>query len=68
VVALENGTTVKADDQYIRDSILLPQSQITAGYPNIMPTYQNVLGEDDVMKLVAYIKSLGANTQRAPDD
>ena len=57
-VALEDGTTVKADDQYIRDSILLPQAQITAGYPHIMPTYQNVLGEDEVLKLVAYIKSL----------
>ena len=30
--------------QYIRDSILLPQAQIAAGYPRIMPTYQNVLG------------------------
>ncbi len=59
MVALEDGTTVKADEQYIRDSILLPQSQIAAGYPHIMPTFQNVLSEDDVLKLVAYIKSLG---------
>jgi cytochrome c oxidase subunit 2 len=57
-VPLEGGQVVTADDQYIRDSILLPQQQIAAGYPHIMPSFQNVLGEDDVLKLIAYIKSL----------
>ncbi len=57
-VPLQSGETVIADDQYIRDSILLPQSQIVAGYPSIMPTFQNVLSEEDIMKLVAYVKSL----------
>jgi cytochrome c oxidase subunit 2 len=61
-VPLENGQVVTADEQYIRDSILLPQSQIAAGYPHIMPTFQNVLSEDDVLKLVAYIKSLATLT------
>ena len=56
-VPLEDGSIVTADEQYIRDSILLPQSQIAAGYPHIMPTFQNVLSEDEVLKLVAYIKS-----------
>jgi cytochrome c oxidase subunit II len=58
-VPLQNGTMVLADAQYIRDSILLPQAQIAAGYPPIMPTYQNQLGEDEVLKLVAYVESLG---------
>jgi cytochrome c oxidase subunit 2 len=58
-VALQDGTTVTADAQYIRDSILLPQSQIAAGYPPIMPTFENVLSEEDVLKITAYIKSLG---------
>jgi cytochrome c oxidase subunit 2 len=59
-VPLDDGSVVTADEQYIRDSILLPQSQIAAGYPRIMPTFQNILGEDEVLKLVAYIKSRGA--------
>ncbi|MGK6312289.1 cytochrome c oxidase subunit II [Neorhizobium sp. DT-125] len=58
-VALDGGTTVIADEQYIRDSILLPQKQIASGYPAIMPTFENVLSEEDVLKIVAYIKSLG---------
>ena len=57
-VPLQSGDIVTADDEYIRDSILLPQSQIVAGYGPIMPTYQNVLDEGDVLKIVAYIKSL----------
>ncbi|TWB20934.1 cytochrome c oxidase subunit II [Nitrospirillum bahiense] len=57
-VPLADGSVVTADDQYLRDSILLPQAQVAAGYPAIMPTFQNVLGEEDVLKLVAYIKSL----------
>ncbi len=57
-VPLADGSTTTADDQYLRDSILLPQSQIAAGYPTIMPTFANQLGEDEVLKLVAYIKSL----------
>lgn len=64
-VPLEDGSTVTADEQYIRDSILLPQSQIAAGYPHIMPTFENVLDEGEVLKLVAYIKSLANETPPA---
>jgi cytochrome c oxidase subunit 2 len=58
-VPLASGEVVTADEQYVRDSILLPQAQVAAGYPAIMPTYANLLGEDEVMALVAYIRSLG---------
>jgi len=58
-VPLQDGRMVRADAGYIRDSIMLPQSAIAAGYPPIMPTFQNVLSAADVQKLVAYIESLG---------
>jgi cytochrome c oxidase subunit 2 len=60
-VPLEDGTVTTADEKYIRDSILLPQAQIAAGYPHVMPTFQNLLSEEQVLKLVAYIKSLHAD-------
>ena len=63
-VPLETGTTVIADAQYLRDSILLPQAQIAAGYPPIMPTFANVLDEEEVLKLVAYIQSLKGGKER----
>jgi cytochrome c oxidase subunit 2 len=57
-VPLAAGEVIVADEQYIRDSILFPQKQVAAGYKPIMPTFRNILGEDDLVKLVAYIKSL----------
>jgi len=58
-IPLQDGRMAPADAGYIRDSILLPQNYIAAGYPAIMPTYQNILGEAEVQKLVAYIESIG---------
>jgi cytochrome c oxidase subunit 2 len=57
-VALSDGTTVIADRQYLRDSILLPNKQITAGYQALMPTYQGQLSEEQVNALVSYLMSL----------
>ena len=57
-VPLEGGEFVTADDQYLHDSILNPSSQIVAGYKPIMPSYKAQLSEQDVISLVAYIKSL----------
>ncbi len=57
-VPLEGGGFVTADDQYLHDSILKPSTQIVAGYQNIMPSYEGQLSEQDVLALVAYIKSL----------
>jgi cytochrome c oxidase subunit II len=59
-VPLQDGRIVQADDQYIHDSILLPQTQIAAGYESLMPTYQGLLSQEEVFQLVAYIKSLVA--------
>jgi cytochrome c oxidase subunit II len=57
-VKLQDGSTVIADENYIRQSILDPQSQIVAGYQPIMPTFQGQLNEAQLMQLVSYIKSL----------
>jgi cytochrome c oxidase subunit 2 len=57
-VPLSDGTTVIADDDYIRESILYPSAKIVAGYPPVMPTYKGQLSAEQVMQLTAYIKSL----------
>ena len=56
-VALADGGTLIADDQYLSDSILLPNKQVAAGYRPIMPTYANVLAPEQVNALGAYLKS-----------
>lgn len=62
MVPLSDGSFVQADDKYIRDSILLPKSQIVAGYQPIMPTFQGHVNEEQILELIAYIKSIGAET------
>jgi len=57
-VPLEDGSVVVADDQYLHDSILLPNKQIAAGYPAVMPSFQGQLSEEEVFALVTYIRSL----------
>jgi cytochrome c oxidase subunit 2 len=57
-VPLTGGGTVTADDNYLRESIVTPQAKLVAGYPPIMPTYQGLVNEQELMQLIAYIKSL----------
>jgi cytochrome c oxidase subunit 2 len=57
-VLLADGSTVTADDAYIRESILAPAAKIVAGYQPLMPPFQGQLSEEDIFSLTAYIKSL----------
>lgn len=63
LVPLKDGSFVRADDQYIRDSILLPNSQIVAGYQPVMPSYHGRISEETLLRLIAYIKSIGTQDQ-----
>ena len=61
-VKLVGGATVKADDEYIRNSILNPSSQVVEGFAPIMPTFKGQVTEEQLVSLVAYIKSLSGVT------
>lgn len=56
-VPLADGSQVTADERYLHDSIMLPQLQVAAGYPPIMPSFQERISESDVLALIAYLKS-----------
>jgi cytochrome c oxidase subunit 2 len=60
-VPLSNGASVQADEDYIRQSIFFPKAKVVAGYTPIMPTYEGKLTEEQVLQLVAYIKSIGVS-------
>ncbi len=64
-VKLTTGQVVKADDDYIRNSILNPAGQIVEGYQPIMPTFKGQVTEEQLVALIAYIKSLGNNPNAA---
>ncbi len=59
-VQLENGQTVTADEEYLRESIVNPHAKIVAGYTVIMPTFQGQISDEGIQQIIAYVKSLQA--------
>jgi cytochrome c oxidase subunit II len=59
-VQLQEGRKVIADESYVRESILNPRAKVVAGFQPIMPTFQGQVSEEQVLQLIAYIKSIGA--------
>ena len=57
-VHLRNGRTVVADDGYLRESILYPEAKVVQGWEPIMPTFKGQVDEEEVIQLLAFIKSL----------
>jgi cytochrome c oxidase subunit 2 len=64
-VQLSDGRTVRADESYLRESILVPDAKVVAGYRPIMPPFplkdkegNGQVTEEDLIKLIAFIKSL----------
>jgi len=57
-VKLQSGESIVADEAYIRESILNPSAKITAGYQPIMPTFQGLVTEEQVLQIIEYVKSL----------
>jgi cytochrome c oxidase subunit 2 len=64
-VKLQGGSTVTADEDYIRESILDPRAKIVDGYQPIMPTFKGLVSEEGLLQLIAYIKSLDGAERKA---
>jgi cytochrome c oxidase subunit II len=58
--SLQGGSSAVADHAYLRQEILDPYKRMTAGYDKTMPVYKADLSEEQVLYLIAYIKSLGS--------
>ncbi len=67
-VKLADGTTVVADEAYLRESILNPQAKLVAGYQPLMPTFQGLVNEEALMGLIEFVKSLQAPTEPVRGD
>jgi hypothetical protein len=57
---LADGSTVQADEAYIRESIVSPNAKIAEGFlPGIMPQdFGDRLSEPEVQAIIEYIKTL----------
>jgi cytochrome c oxidase subunit 2 len=58
-VKLEGGGTATADDAYLRESILEPKAKVVAGYTPLMPTFGGLVGEEGLLQLIEYLKTIG---------
>ncbi len=65
-VDLGTGESVLADDAYIRESILSPSAKVVAGYQPVMPTFQGLVSEEQLLALIEYIKSLKGRAPSQP--
>jgi len=55
-VFLDNGDSLVADENYIRESVLEPEVKIVKGYENIMPSFRGQISEEEMVSLVEYLK------------
>ena len=65
-VTLQNGATEVVDEAYVRESILTPSAKIATGFQPIMPTFQGLVTEEQVLELIEYVKSLQSLPQVQP--
>lgn len=59
------GEKFKADENYIRESILYPKEKVVAGYQPVMPSYKGQLSDDDIYSITEWLKTL---SESAGDD
>jgi cytochrome c oxidase subunit 2 len=57
---LKEGGVVRADENYIRESIYNPSAKIVAGHADIMPSFTGQVSELDVIAITAYLQTLKA--------
>ena len=50
--------SIVVDENYIRESILEPQADVVQGFEPIMPTFQGLLREREILGVIEFIKSL----------
>ncbi len=62
-VQLLDSTVVTADENYLRESILTPAAKVTAGYQPVMPAFQGLVSEEQLLALIEYVKSLSTQQE-----
>jgi cytochrome c oxidase subunit 2 len=58
MVPLTDGSSVKMDENYIKESVLYPQAKSRPGFPPSMPSFEGQLKDREIAGIIAYIKSL----------
>ena len=67
-VALDDGSTVVADADYLTRKMMDPRSSTVVGYQAVMPSYQGRLDPDDAAAIVEFIRAIGPDNAPPPAD
>jgi cytochrome c oxidase subunit II len=59
VATLQNGERREVDEGFIHQIILNPATLPVAGYPQVMPSFRGEASEEEILEIIAYIKSMG---------
>jgi cytochrome c oxidase subunit 2 len=65
-VHLASGAAETANEAYLREAIVNPSAISVPGYTQLMQSYQGQLNEEQILDLVAYIRSLKQEEGTAP--
>jgi len=60
-VDLQSGDTVTVDEAYLRESILNSQAKVVKGFQPLMPTFQGLISEENLVALIEHVKSMSPN-------
>ena len=63
---MSDGSSVVADDNYLRESILEPQAKVVSGFQPVMSTYKGLVSDDEITALIEFIKSLSPKSPLPP--
>jgi cytochrome c oxidase subunit II len=63
VATLQNGGKREVDEGFIRQIILDPASLPVSGYPQVMPSFRGEVTEEEILEIIAYVKSIGQPQQ-----
>jgi len=65
---MQDGSVVVVDEAYLRESIMSSQAKIVKGFQPLMPTFQGLISEENLVALIEHVKSLSPNatTAQAP--
>ncbi len=64
-VELQDGSSATVDDTYLRESILNSQAKVVKGFQPLMPTFQGLISEENLVALIEHVKSMSPNATTA---
>jgi cytochrome c oxidase subunit 2 len=58
VIVVTEEREITVDEEYLMKSILSPEADIVKDYPNIMPSFEGELSEEEIASIIQYIKTI----------